>query len=74
MRKNSLHETHKTFGGPQKYNFDITGIGREDSPVDRNNMKTKWMEDLFQRLPLKQTATEVELWRSRAVWTCGVSP
>lgn len=47
MRKNSLHETHKTFGGPQKYNFDITGIGREDSPVDRNNMKTKWMEDLF---------------------------
>lgn len=39
MRKNSLHETCRTFGGPQKYNFDIMGIGREDSPVDRNNMK-----------------------------------
>ena len=39
MRKNSLHETHRTFGGPQKYNFDIKGIGREDSPVERHNMK-----------------------------------
>ena len=54
MRKNRLHEAHRTFGGPQKYNFDVTGIGREESPVDRNSMK-KWMEDLF-----SETASETD--------------
>lgn len=54
MRKNSLHEAHRTFGGPQKYNFYVTGIGREESPVDRNNMK-KWMADLF-----SETASETD--------------
>ena len=54
MTENRLHEAHRTFGGPQKYNFDVTGIGREESPVDRNNMK-KWMEDLF-----SETASETD--------------
>ena len=72
MRKNSLHETHRTFGGPKKYNFDIKGIGREDSPVDRNNMKK--MDGGFVLEIASETDTEVELRRSRPVWTCGVSP
>lgn len=39
MKKNSLQEACRTFVGPQKYNFDRMEIRREESPVDRNNMK-----------------------------------